>query len=172
MRVYVADLGKYNEGDLVGDWVELPVDDVDETLREIIYYDPQERDHALHDWEDIPFPINEYMSLHQVNEMAEAVANFSKEELEVLEVICDDGIADFEGAVEMVKNSEYRIYWDCKDMSDVARIIIEEQGVLKCLPESYQGYFDYESYGDTLQHSNTWRKVENLEASYYIEIFR
>ena len=26
MRVYVANLGKYNEGELVGDWFEPPID--------------------------------------------------------------------------------------------------------------------------------------------------
>lgn len=50
MSVYVADLGMYNEGYHVGKWFELPLDiEVDEALREAMHYDPDERDHALHD---------------------------------------------------------------------------------------------------------------------------
>ena len=29
MRVYIANLGKYNEGELVGDWFSFPIDEED-----------------------------------------------------------------------------------------------------------------------------------------------
>ncbi|MCM0743264.1 antirestriction protein ArdA, partial [Clostridioides difficile] len=33
MRVYIANLGKYNEGYLVGDWFAFPIDEEDVTER-------------------------------------------------------------------------------------------------------------------------------------------
>ena len=33
MRVYIANLGKYNEGELVGDWFSFPIDE--EELRSV-----------------------------------------------------------------------------------------------------------------------------------------
>ena len=35
LKIYIANLGKDNEGELVGKWVELPCEDLDEVLKEI-----------------------------------------------------------------------------------------------------------------------------------------
>ena len=35
LKIYITNLGKYNEGELVGKWVELPCEDLDEVLKEI-----------------------------------------------------------------------------------------------------------------------------------------
>ena len=42
LKIYIANLGKYNEGELVGKWVELPCEDLDEVLKEIkvLIYQP------------------------------------------------------------------------------------------------------------------------------------
>lgn len=38
MKVWIGNLGKYNEGEIVGDWLTLPVykDELDNFLREIL----------------------------------------------------------------------------------------------------------------------------------------
>lgn len=47
MRVYIANLGKYNEGELVGDWFSFPIDeeDVSERIGLNSYYE----EYAVHD---------------------------------------------------------------------------------------------------------------------------
>ena len=35
MKIYLTNLGKYNEGELVGKWFELPILDINEALLEI-----------------------------------------------------------------------------------------------------------------------------------------
>ena len=57
MRVYVANLGKYNEGELVGDWFEPPID-YDE-MAERIGLNEFYEEYAIHDYE-LPFEIDEY----------------------------------------------------------------------------------------------------------------
>lgn len=54
MRVYVANLGKYNEGELVGDWFEPPID-YDE-MAERIGLNEFYEEYAIHDYE-LPFEI-------------------------------------------------------------------------------------------------------------------
>ena len=48
MRVYIANLGKYNEGELVGDWFSFPIDeeDVAERIGLNSYYDGQRIPHS------------------------------------------------------------------------------------------------------------------------------
>ena len=49
MRVFIANLGKYNEGELVGAWFEPPID-MDE-VRERIGLNEQYEEYAIHDIE-------------------------------------------------------------------------------------------------------------------------
>lgn len=59
MRVYIANLGKYNEGELVSAWFTLPVD-YDEMAGRIGLNNRYE-EYAIHDYE-LPFEIDEYTS--------------------------------------------------------------------------------------------------------------
>lgn len=60
MRVYIANLGKYNEGELVGAWFTPPInfEDVKEKIGLIGEYE----EFAIHDYE-LPFEIGEYMEI-------------------------------------------------------------------------------------------------------------
>lgn len=52
MRVYIANLGKYVEGELVGAWFTVPVSP--DEVRERIGLDDQYEEYAIHDYE-LPF---------------------------------------------------------------------------------------------------------------------
>ena len=70
MRVYIANLGKYNEGELVGAWFEPPID-MDE-VRERIGLNEQYEEYAIHDFE-LPFEIGEYTPIEEINRLCEMV---------------------------------------------------------------------------------------------------
>ena len=57
MRIYIANLGKYNEGELVGAWFTPPVDF--EEVKERISLNDEYEEYAIHDYE-LPFEIDEY----------------------------------------------------------------------------------------------------------------
>ena len=57
MRIYIANLGKYNEGELVGAWFTPPVDF--EEVTERIGLNDEYEEYAIHDYE-LPFAIDEY----------------------------------------------------------------------------------------------------------------
>ena len=56
MQVYIANLGKYNEGELVGAWFTPPID-YDEMAERIGLNDEYE-EYAIHDYE-LPFAFDE-----------------------------------------------------------------------------------------------------------------
>ena len=70
MRVYIANLGKYNEGELVGAWFTPPVD-YDE-MAERIGLNERYEEYAIHDYE-LPFEIDEYTPIEEVNRPCEMV---------------------------------------------------------------------------------------------------
>ena len=63
MRIYIANLGKYNEGELVGAWFAPPVDF--EEVKERIGLNDEYEDYAIHDYE-LPFEIDEYTPIEDV----------------------------------------------------------------------------------------------------------
>ena len=64
MRIYIANLGKYNEGELVGAWFTPPVDF--EEVKERIGLNDEYEEYAIHDYE-LPVEIDEYTPIEEVN---------------------------------------------------------------------------------------------------------
>ena len=58
MAVYIANLGKYNEGYLVGAWFTFPIDEED--VKEKIGLNEQYEEYAIHDTDNFPIAIGEY----------------------------------------------------------------------------------------------------------------
>lgn len=168
INIYIANLGKYNEGELVGKWVELPCDDLEKELRSIgVSDEPDENgmyyeEYAIHDYDtDIPgLKIGEYDNLDELNELAEKVENLDSSEKIALRGFLKNG-SSLEDALEGVENVNYAIYWNCYDMEDVARAIIEETGMLQGIPDEIAWYFDYEAYGRDLDLEGTFIFVDN-----------
>lgn len=76
IRVALTNLGKYNEGELVYTWLELPAtqSEIDEAF-EIIGVDFEEyEEYFISDYE-APFSIYEYSNLTRLNELAERLTN-------------------------------------------------------------------------------------------------
>ena len=61
MAVYIANLGKYNEGYLVGAWFTFPIDEED--VKEKIGLNEQYEEYAIHDTDNFPIAIGEYVSI-------------------------------------------------------------------------------------------------------------
>ena len=70
MRIYIANLGKYNEGELVGAWFTPPVDF--EEVKERIGLNDEYEEYAIHDYE-LPFEIDEYTPIEEINRLCEMV---------------------------------------------------------------------------------------------------
>jgi antirestriction protein len=168
IKIYVANLGKYNEGELVGEWFTLPVDF--EEMREAIGLNEQYEEYAIHDYEAPKgISINEYTSLVELNEIAERIDVLDSHEQEVLELILESGHCSETGeAINVLENGEYRIWANCDDMSDVAYEVVQELGYLDQIPENLRNHFDYEKFGRDLEIEGSYYYVGDRT---YIEFF-
>ena len=131
MRVYIANLGKYNEGELGGDWFTPPVD-YDEMAERIGLNDRYE-EYAIHDYE-LPFEIDEYTPIEEVNRLCEMV-----EELDYpLNEVIDDLLCHFCSVEELYdhKDDIIRNYIDYEAFArdiDLEGCFIETRyGVFEC----------------------------------------
>ena len=149
MRVYVANLGKYNEGELVGAWFEPPID-YDE-MAERIGLNDQYEEYAIHDYE-LPFEIDEYTPIEEVNRLCEMV--------EDLPEYIQDNLKELQGYFSSIEDlcdhqDDIIYYPGCEDMADVARELVEEDALGE-IPAQFQNYVDYEAFGRDLSYEGTF----------------
>lgn len=142
VRVFITNLGKYNEGELVGKWVEMPIDE--DELKEVlesIGINEEYEEFFITDYE-APFKINEYDSIESINEKIEAYED-------ALESICDEDALEAllaEGYdLDEVMGYEYCIYYGVSDMSDIAYNYVNDCYNVDEMP--FGNYIDYEALG-------------------------
>ena len=73
IKAFVTNLGKYNEGELIGEWVTFPIDEDQQTeLFKRIGINEQYEEYFITDYEAPDgMKISEYSSITELNEMAE-----------------------------------------------------------------------------------------------------
>ena len=147
ISIYLTNLGKYNEGELVGEWVELPVDDNFEQAFQDIGINDEYEEWFITDYEtDFGMSIDEYDDIYELNEIAEELENLDETD----KIKVKAYLSYFNGGIDDAINSidDAMIYYDCSDMTDVAYAYVDEIGGLDELGENaLSTYFDYESFG-------------------------
>jgi antirestriction protein len=153
VKIFLTNLGKYNEGELVGEWIDLPVDDdFEQAFKDIGISDEPDEDgnyyeeYFITDYE-APFSIDEYENIFELNEKAERLEELSDDEMEILEAICEEGGYDFDEAFDVVSDGDYNVWYCDGSDYDLGAEVIDELGY----PNDADYYFDYESFGRDLR---------------------
>lgn len=151
LKIYIANLGKYNEGELVGKWVELPCEDLDEVLKEIEVVDGTAyEEYAIHDYEsDIEgLNIGEYDNIFSLNEIAEKLNELSDYDKNWLEAYLDASGEDLLTALEQFEDNSY--FYKDMTLEDVAEELVSE-GCFGYIPDSIAIYIDYAAIARDLE---------------------
>ena len=170
--IYVTNLGKYNEGMLVGEWLPLPADadeiaacldriGINEYYEE--YFITDYDDYTDFDLYDI---FGEYSQIEIISDFVETVESLEDYEQEIMAAFMNEGY-DSEEALEKTKDGDYMLFYDCHSMAEVAEQYCEECGVLDQMPDHLRYYFDFEAYGRDMSFEGHFVEIE----SGYIEIF-
>ena len=153
MKIYLTNLGRYNEGYLVGKWVKLPVCEevLDKVLKEIginEYYE----EYFITDYENeiigIGDVISEYSSVQALNELAQRLEDLSADEADKLGAVLEyEACKSVSEVLELLdKLDEFDLLTDVTDDEKLGYYYAEEYCSID-IPENIQPYFDYEAYG-------------------------
>ena len=153
MKIYLTNLGRYNEGYLVGKWVKLPVCEevLDKVLKEIginEYYE----EYFITDYENdivgIGDVISEYSSVQALNELAQRLEDLSDDEADKLGAVLEyEACRSVSEVLELLdKLDEFDLLTDVTDDEELGYYYAEEYCCID-IPEHIQPYFDYEAYG-------------------------
>ena len=148
MKIFLTNLGKYNEGELIGEWVELPASQ--EELKKVferIGINEEYEEYFITDYECDLYEVGEYENIDKLNDIAERIKELDEEGSKVVKALIQELGYSLDEAIDKVNSGDYMIYNDCENMTDVAYQVIEECGYLENVPDNVARYFDYESFG-------------------------
>lgn len=161
MKIFLTNLGKYNEGELVGKWISLPIssEELAEVLLEIGIDGAEYEEYFITDYE-APFTIGEYDNLERLNEIAEDLETFTETELKLFSVI-EGEFSDIETAIDKVKDGEILFYEDISNEEDLGQVIADYWEI----PEHLASYIDYEAIGRSATYEG-WNIADGI--AYYL----
>jgi len=147
MEVYIANVGKLNEGELVGEWFRPPIDFED--VAEKIGLNSQYKEYAIPRYE-LPFEVSQDTSIEEVNRLCGLVRELEgTPSYDALSELLASGY--FNGIEDLAQRQESVLHWvGCEDMADVARQCVEENGLWN-VPERLWNYLNYNAIGQTLE---------------------
>ncbi len=174
LRIYLTNLGKYNEGELVGEWVDLPIseDELTEVLKRIgISNTPDENgiiydEYFITDYEsDIDgLYVDEYESISTLNDLAEVLEDMGDSDIKIFEAAVEAGEAN----IDDLEDFDTDEFWFIPDISsdyELGEYNVEEfdrdpsTGSIRS--SLLNSYFDYARYGeDFASDFDPWRWLE------------
>lgn len=165
LNIYIANLGKYNEGELVGKWIELPC--FEEDLQELFvnikvaHYDENGEfvpsytedgiiydEVAIHDFEtDLDgLSISEFADIDELNELAERLESLQDYEVETIQALIEAEGCDISEALERLEKGDLCLY-NVSDLAELAEHFFDE-GMFST--ETLLRYIDFERLGRDL----------------------
>lgn len=162
VRIYIADLAAYNNAQMRGEWVTLPIPE--EELDTIVhkYTNEGRGDYEILDYEG-PFPKDAIGNdPWRLNRWAATLSNLpTLHELDedVIYAVLQDFTDPTEPLAILSDPNRFRVY-RARTMGEVAYDFLASQGLFSSLPEELRDevrdYFDFEKYGDDLRQAGDW----------------
>ena len=159
LKGFITNLGKYNEGELIGEWITFPIDEdgLNDVLKSIgCYYEDEEgnthneeyEEYFFTDWDcDFEYEFGEYEDIDFLNEVALNIQDWDED---TFAAACE--IWGF-GVVISNDPGDYQLYSDVNNDYDLGYYWIVESG---CYDLKQMGalanYIDYEAFGRDLTY--------------------
>lgn len=157
---FVTNLGKYNEGELVGEWVKFPTtaEEMKKVFDRIGIGQKDDFGQPYEEWfitdydcyvDGLYDKLGEYESLDELNYLASKLDEMDRGEFEQFQAAME--IGDHSGSVQEIINLTenldcYDVYPGIEDYDDLGRYYIDELDAMQ-VPEHLKNYIDYEAYG-------------------------
>jgi hypothetical protein len=140
IRIALTNLKKYNEGELIYEWVELPCDDFDEALKRI--GNPEEYFISDYECEISHMTIHEYENLEELNALAENLNALWPYELKAIEAIMEIDGSDIEEAHDTVKSGRC-FFYETDSFEEFIDLVVDD-GFFGEITEEVKEFLDYD----------------------------
>ena len=157
---FITNLGKYNEGELVGEWVKFPTtaEELKKVFDRIGIGQKDEFGQPYEEWFITDYDcyvgalydkLGEYENLDELNYLAAKLEEMGQGEYAQFQAAMEVG--DHSGSLQEIINLTdnldcYDLYPSIQDYDDLGRYYIDELDAMQ-VPEHLRNYIDYEAYG-------------------------
>ena len=157
---FITNLGKYNEGELVGEWVKFPTtaEELKKVFDRIGIGQKDEFGQPYEEWFITDYDcyvgalydkLGEYENLDELNYLASKLEEMGEGEYAQFQAAMEVG--DHSGSLQEIINLTdnldcYDLYPSIQDYDDLGRYYIDELDAMQ-VPEHLRNYIDYEAYG-------------------------
>lgn len=144
-RIYLTNLGKYNEGILQGEWVDLPIEE--EELKKVferIGINKEYEEYFITDYEtDLNIEIGEYENIKELNETIEELEDLTDFEIDKVNAIIEYDSTDLRGVIDSYDNYNW---FGGMSGADYEEMLVEDSGELNDISSWLMDYItiDYE----------------------------
>ena len=170
LQVFLTDLQAYNEGHLVGRWVQLPISkfELAQAFSEVLcegegvcgttnHDETFLSDYSYDDYEFIP--VGEYSDVNELNEQLGLLEFKSDHELKAISFLLSEGLAmDVEDAIS--KADDVRVH-EGQSMEDIAYDLLQDCYGVDQLPSIIANNIDYESVARELEMDGIYFEIGN-----------
>ena len=145
-RVFITNLGKYNEGELVGKWIDLPCDNIEDELAEIgVETETQYEEYFITNYENnFGYEVGEYENLWELNDLAERLQQV--DDLVWLTAYMDETGESLDEAINNYEDNS--LWYDGMTLKEVAEELVDET---EDLSDFAKRYFDYDAFAHDLR---------------------
>jgi Antirestriction protein (ArdA) len=163
VKIYVANLVKYNEGVLKGAWFTLPTP-LEEIYQKV--FEPYELDengnpygdYVILDYES-PFEIHENSSLSELNEIAEKLSQLEDDQVDAVVKLLARGIV--KNLKEAIKKLEDCVFhYGCKNMGDVAYHFYKDLFPM-VFSSPLENYINWDEAGEDMKCNGIFIELDN-----------
>ena len=157
---FITNLGKYNEGELVGEWVKFPTtaEELKKVFDRIGIGQKDDFGQPYEEWFITDYDcyvgglydkLGEYENLDELNYLASKLEEMGQGEYAQFQAAMEVG--DHSGSLQEIINLTdnldcYDLYPSIQEYDDLGRYYIEELDAMQ-VPEHLRNYIDYEAYG-------------------------
>ncbi len=157
IRIFLTNLAKYNEGKLVGQWIDLPIeeDELEKNIRAVLGENDEEC--FITDYE-APFNIEEFENVSELNRFAEEYESLDEDaQKKVLFLVNVQGCS----RDEAVEKHEDVTFYAGMSLKEVAESLVDD-GVFGKIPDSIINYIDYEAIARDLSFDGYYETEEGV----------
>ena len=164
---FVTNLGKYNEGELVGEWVKFPTtpEEMQAVFQRIGIGETDDFGYAYEEWfitdydcyvDGLYDKLGEYSNIDELNYLASKLDDMTQDDYNLFcaAVSMGDHTGSIQDLINLTENLDcYDIYSDIGDDDDLGRYYLEEVDASQ-VPDYLRNYIDYEAYGRDIRFSD------------------
>lgn len=144
IKVFIANLGKYNEGKIVGAWFTPPI--TSEDLKEKLELNNRYEEYMVQACEG-PVTFSEFSTISEINEAAEALEELKGTEIyPAIEDLVREWYSDI---VELAEHKDDIACYHVANMTELAEELVG-QGWFGDIPPQVENYIDYTKVGRDL----------------------